>query len=84
MLWQLQEAKSKFSKLVNSAIDDGPQIVTRHGEKVVVVLSFDEFQDMQEETPSLLSALLNSPLRGSEIPIPERDRSDFGRELLDL
>jgi len=40
--WQLQEAKNKFSKLVDDAINDGPQTVTRHGRNVVVVLSMDE------------------------------------------
>ncbi len=34
MSWQLQEAKQKFSELVRRALDEGPQIVTRHGESV--------------------------------------------------
>ena len=31
--WQLQEAKSRFSEVVNEAIEHGPQIVSRHGEE---------------------------------------------------
>ena len=38
--WQLQEAKSKFSQLVEDAMHKEPQIVTKHGDKAVVVLSF--------------------------------------------
>ena len=37
MQWQLQEAKAKFSELVQKAIDEGPQTVTRHGKDAVVV-----------------------------------------------
>ena len=35
MEWQLQEAKAKFSELVQKAIDDGPQTVTRRGQPAV-------------------------------------------------
>ena len=31
--WQLQDAKAKFSELVQKAIDEGPQTVTRHGKE---------------------------------------------------
>ena len=37
MSWQLQEAKQRFSELVRRAEKEGPQVVTRHGEEVVVV-----------------------------------------------
>ncbi len=41
--WQLQEAKSKFSQLVEDAMNKEPQIVTKHGDNAVVVLSFEEY-----------------------------------------
>jgi prevent-host-death family protein len=34
--WQLQEAKSKFSRVVEVALSDGPQVVTRRGTDTVV------------------------------------------------
>ena len=40
--WQLQDAKNRFSALVNQAIAEGPQFVTRRGETAVVVLSARE------------------------------------------
>ena len=80
MTWQLQEAKSKFSEVVNCALQEGPQYVSRHGEKVVVVLSVSEYQTLVEPRPSLFEMLLNSPLADSGLII-ERDRTDFGREL---
>lgn len=44
MAWQVQEAKQKFSELVDRAERDGPQVVTRHGEEVAVVLSVKEYR----------------------------------------
>ena len=48
MAWQLQEAKAKFSELVQKAIDEGPQTVTRHGKDAVVVLSAEQFELMKK------------------------------------
>lgn len=42
--WQLQDAKSKFSHLVEKALHNGPQFVTKHGNNAVVILSFEEYQ----------------------------------------
>lgn len=44
--WQLQEAKQKFSELVRRAEREGPQVVTRHGEEVVVVVPAEEYRRM--------------------------------------
>ena len=46
--WQLQDAKSKFSELVESAISQGPQFVTKRGVKSVVVISIDEFNRLKK------------------------------------
>ncbi len=46
MVWQLQEAKQRFSELVRRAEKDGPQVVTRHGEEVVVVVPAEEWRRM--------------------------------------
>ena len=48
MAWQLQEAKVKFSELVQKAIEEGPQTVTRHGKDAVVVLSAEQFELMKK------------------------------------
>ena len=42
--WPLQDAKNKFSALVNAALDGEPQRVTRRGQPVVVVLSAKEYE----------------------------------------
>jgi prevent-host-death family protein len=49
MSWQLQEAKQKFSELVRRTLEEGPQVVTRHGEEVVVVVPVEEFRRMSND-----------------------------------
>lgn len=60
MIWQLQEAKQKFSQLVRRAIEEGPQTVTRHGEEAVVVMSASEFRRLKG-TPDFKEFLLSGP-----------------------
>jgi antitoxin Phd len=36
--WQIQEAKNRFSELVDLSLSEGPQIVTRHGKPVVQIV----------------------------------------------
>lgn len=61
MSWQVQEAKQKFSALVQRAIDEGPQVVTRRGEEVVVVVSASEFQRLTGGRPDFREFLLTAP-----------------------
>ena len=57
MEWQLQQAKAKFSELVQKAIEDGPQTVTRHGKPTVVVLSAEQFDLMKKRQIDLKDLL---------------------------
>ncbi len=41
--WQLAKAKRKFSTVIKLALEQGPQLITRRGEKVAVVISYEEF-----------------------------------------
>lgn len=59
--WQLQDAKNKFSQVVNNALQHGPQIVTRRGKNAVVILSYDEYLQLQPPERSIADALLRAP-----------------------
>lgn len=72
--WQLQEAKSRFSELVERTLRNGAQIVTRRGKKVVVLLPYEEYRRLTAAPGNLAQFLLESPLAGSAVRI-ERDRS---------
>lgn len=72
--WQLQEAKNRFSELVNKVLKEGPQVVTRRGEEVVVIVSNEEYQKLLKSQSSLLEFFRQSPLVGVELDL-ERDQS---------
>ncbi len=78
-VWQLQEAKNRFSHVVNKALTDGPQVITRRGEEVAVILSSEEYAKLQKSRLSLIEFFRQSPLVGVELDL-ERDRS-LPREL---
>jgi prevent-host-death family protein len=61
MRWQLQEAKQRFSELVRHARAHGPQVVTKHGEEVAVVVSIEEYRRLTDELPSFKELLLAAP-----------------------
>ena len=67
--WQLQDAKNRFSAVVEAALAGEPQEVTRRGKPVVVVVAFEEYQRLckrdAENAPSFVDQLLAIP-RGSE------------------
>lgn len=73
-IWQLQEAKNRFSEVVNKALSEGPQTVTRHGEEVVVVLSKAEYNRLRKSQTSLVDFFRQSPLVGAQLDF-ERDQS---------
>lgn len=72
-IWQLQEAKSKFSEVVEQTLRHGAQIVTRRGIKAVVVLPYEEYQRLTAPKDSLAHFLLTSPLANSELSL-QRDK----------
>ncbi|HEX2885522.1 type II toxin-antitoxin system Phd/YefM family antitoxin [Vineibacter terrae] len=61
MAWQLQDAKNKFSKVVQQARTQGPQVVTVRGERAVVVLSAEDYDSLRAARPTLVDALLDGP-----------------------
>jgi prevent-host-death family protein len=47
--WQLQDAKQQFSRLVDRARSDGPQVVTRNGKEVAVVLGVEDYRRLRSD-----------------------------------
>jgi prevent-host-death family protein len=73
-VWQLQEAKNKFSKLVDKARHDGPQVVTRHGKESVVIIAIEDYQKLNKPKSDLISFFKKSPLFGINLDLT-RDKS---------
>ena len=82
-IWQLQDAKNRFSEMVDKALDEGPQTVTRRGEEAVVVIAASEFRDLVRPKTPLAEFFARSPLVKFAIELEkelQRDR-DVGRNL---
>ena len=67
--WAVAEAKARFSEVIDRALADGPQTITRKGKKAVVVVSAEEWQRKTSRKGNLAEFFANSPLRGTELKI---------------
>ncbi len=74
--WQLQDAKNRFSEVVEDALHSGPQTVTRRGEPVVVVVAIDTWRRVVGPVPSLKSLLRSAPLDGIDLSRDSGERAD--------
>ena len=77
-IWQLQEAKNKLSELIERALKQGPQLITRRGEKAVIVMSYKEYTRMKRTQTKLSEFFRASPLTKVDLNL-DRDKS-FPRE----
>ena len=79
--WQLQDAKNRFSAVVDAALAGEPQEVTRRGKPVVVVVAFEEFQRLCKSDAMNASSFVDHLLAipkgsdddGFELPCRTRD-----------
>jgi prevent-host-death family protein len=77
--WAVAEAKARFSELIDRALADGPQTITRNGQKAVVVVSAEEWQRKTKRKGNLAEFFAASPLRGSDLKI--KRSKDEPREI---
>lgn len=73
MVWQVQDAKNRFSELIDRARDEGPQVVTRHGRPVVQVIAVGELAQVREDDKFAQYLLAMPKVDGLELP-PRRSR----------
>ena len=78
MTWQLQQAKTRLSEVIEEAHTKGPQVITRHGAERAVLLSIGEYRALTAHKPDLKAYLLGGP-KVDSFDI-ERDH-DTGREI---
>jgi prevent-host-death family protein len=82
MSWQLQEAKARFSEVVQRARAEGPQIVTLRGERAAVVLSAAEYDRLTAGEPDFVEALLGGPAWDADMLDAVGDRArDLPRNI---
>ena len=80
-MWQLQEAKNRFSEVVEQAQREGPQVVTKRGVATVVVLSYTDYRKLLLSKQKLCAFFRKSPLVGVELDL-SRDPSSMRKDLM--
>ncbi|TDI43747.1 MAG: type II toxin-antitoxin system Phd/YefM family antitoxin [Acidobacteria bacterium] len=78
-VWALQDAKNRFSEVVDRAIAEGPQTITRRGKETAVVVSIGEFKRLTTPKGSLVGFLRKSPLVGADLDVGRS--ADYGRDV---
>lgn len=72
--WPVQDARARFSELLDTCVKVGPQLVTRRGVDTAVLVPIRDWNRMcQSAKPSLKSLLLSDAAR-VELEIPERGK----------
>ena len=84
--WQIQEAKQRFSEMIRAVAQDGPQVITRHGEDVAVVVDIAEYRRLTRPAVDLAGILLGGPKvdNGDAMVFTEVEaerKADFGRAI---
>jgi antitoxin Phd len=69
---QLRDAKANLSAVVDDAVRGEPAVITRHGRREAVILSFKEWERLSQ-APSFGRLLMAAPVAPEDLP--ERDRS---------
>jgi prevent-host-death family protein len=59
--WQVQEAKQQLSRVIDRALSQGPQVVTRNGKEVAVVLAVDEYRRLRSDGGAFKRFLQSAP-----------------------
>jgi prevent-host-death family protein len=77
--WSIAQAKAKFSELLEKALSEGPQTITRHGRTAVVVVAAEEWNRKTKRSGNLAEFFASSPLRRSGIDLTRR--RDKAREV---
>ena len=77
--WQLQDAKNRFSEVVKRALKHGPQVVTKRGREVVIVVAVDAYRELSRPKTPLARFLRESPL--ADVTLDVERSGDTGREV---
>ncbi len=62
--WQLQTAKARFSELIRTVKNNGPQSITLHGREEAVVISKKDYERLRKAKPNLVEFFRDSPFHG--------------------
>ncbi len=72
-IWQVQDAKARFSEMLETSLADGPQIVTKRGVETAVLVPIEQWRRLQQLSRPSLKELLLTPEARTEVVLPRRE-----------
>ncbi len=70
--WPVQDAKARFSELLDTCINEGPQVVTRRGTETAVLVPIAEWRRLSDAARPSLKSLLLSDFGRADLNLPKR------------
>ena len=74
--WPVQDAKSRFSELLDTCLSEGPQVVTRRGTETAVLVPMAEWKRLNNTARHSLKALLLAEDDRIDLMIPARGNAN--------
>jgi antitoxin Phd len=71
-VWPVQDAKARFSEMLDTCLKEGPQLVTRRGEKAAVLVPAAQWQRLAEANKPTLKELLLTDIARTDDLVPPR------------
>ena len=85
MTWALQDAKNRFSAVAETAANGEPQVVTRHGHPLVVIISYETYREKISPEPkkNIAEAFMDCPVSVDfdSLISPRRERIGRGHSV---
>ncbi|HEY4001314.1 MAG TPA: type II toxin-antitoxin system Phd/YefM family antitoxin [Candidatus Xenobia bacterium] len=79
--WQAHDAKARFSELLDTCLEDGPQVVTRRGQAAAVLVPYAEWTRLNQAARPSLKALLLSDEGRVDLKVPKRGSAQRRRPV---
>jgi prevent-host-death family protein len=74
MNWTVAQAKAKLSEVIDRAMSQGPQTITRRGRTAAIVVDAEEWSRKTKRVGTLADFFASSPLREGGLKLPRRTR----------
>ena len=72
--WPVQDAKARFSEMLDATIEEGPQMVTRRGVEMAVLVPIDEWKRLSTKPRRSLKELLLADEPRFDLELPDRGK----------
>ena len=77
--WPVQDAKARFSELLETSLAEGPQVVTKHGKAAAVLVPIRQWDALQTAGKRALKQVLLDADAPTGVAVPARGRLKLRR-----